>query len=151
MATIILLRHGRTSANASGVLAGWSPDVHLDELGRAQADAAAAAISACCTPERIVASPLVRCQETADALRAASGAAVETDLDLALGVFLGQLLELFGGLALGRVRGHDMAELDGDVLRKGRHGQRDGDQRGKAGPEDRVHVSDSPRLERTAA
>ena len=55
MATIILLRHGRTSANASGVLAGWSPDVHLDELGRTQADAAAAAISACCTPERIVA------------------------------------------------------------------------------------------------
>ena len=78
MATIILLRHGRTSANASGVLAGWSPDVHLDELGRTQADAAAA-ITACCTPERIVASPLVRCQETADALRAASGVAVETD------------------------------------------------------------------------
>ncbi|MHA6749513.1 MSMEG_4193 family putative phosphomutase [Dermacoccus nishinomiyaensis] len=105
MATIILLRHGRTSANASGVLAGWSPDVHLDELGRAQADAAAAAISACCTPERIVASPLVRCQETADALRAASGAAVETD-------------DAVGECRYGAWTGRKLSDLAGEELWK---------------------------------
>ena len=33
MATVILLRHGRTSANASGTLAGRTPGVHLDDLG----------------------------------------------------------------------------------------------------------------------
>ncbi|WP_281712603.1 histidine phosphatase family protein [Dermacoccus nishinomiyaensis] len=105
MATIILLRHGRTSANASGVLAGWSPDVHLDELGRTQADAAAAAISACCTPERIVASPLVRCQETADALRAASGVAVETD-------------DAVGECRYGAWTGRKLSDLAGEELWK---------------------------------
>jgi hypothetical protein len=41
---------------------------------------------------------------------------IDLDLDLAAGVFLGQLLELQGTLALGRVVGHDMAELDQDRL-----------------------------------
>ena len=41
MATVILLRHGRTSANASGILAGRTPGVHLDDLGRGQAERAA--------------------------------------------------------------------------------------------------------------
>lgn len=75
MATIILLRHGRTSANASGVLAGWSPGVHLDDVGRRQADDAARAIADACTPDRIITSPLVRCQETARAVALATGTA----------------------------------------------------------------------------
>lgn len=33
MGTLILIRHGRTSANAQGILAGRSPGVHLDEVG----------------------------------------------------------------------------------------------------------------------
>ncbi|MBW8766192.1 MAG: histidine phosphatase family protein, partial [Geodermatophilales bacterium] len=37
MTTVILLRHGRTTANAGGVLAGWTPGVELDETGIAQA------------------------------------------------------------------------------------------------------------------
>ena len=37
MTTLILLRHGRSSANAAGVLAGRTPGVELDETGRAQA------------------------------------------------------------------------------------------------------------------
>ena len=36
MTTVILLRHGRTTANAGGVLAGWTPGVRLDETGQAQ-------------------------------------------------------------------------------------------------------------------
>ena len=40
MATLLLLRHGRTSANADGVLAGAS-DVGLDPAGADQAKAIA--------------------------------------------------------------------------------------------------------------
>jgi broad specificity phosphatase PhoE len=37
VATVILVRHGRTSANVGGVLAGRTPGVRLDETGVAQA------------------------------------------------------------------------------------------------------------------
>ena len=37
MATVILVRHGRTSANASGTLAGRLPGVRLDDVGTEQA------------------------------------------------------------------------------------------------------------------
>ena len=30
MTTVLLIRHGRTTANASGTLAGWTPGVLLD-------------------------------------------------------------------------------------------------------------------------
>ena len=40
MTTVILLRHGRSTANTGGVLAGWTPDVHLDETGQLQAQTA---------------------------------------------------------------------------------------------------------------
>ena len=33
MATVLLVRHGRTAANAGGVLAGWTPGVVLDDTG----------------------------------------------------------------------------------------------------------------------
>jgi broad specificity phosphatase PhoE len=39
--TVLLVRHGRTSANAAGVLAGRTPGVTLDETGVAQAAALA--------------------------------------------------------------------------------------------------------------
>jgi len=37
--TVLLVRHGRTTANASGVLAGWTPGVGLDDHGRSQTEA----------------------------------------------------------------------------------------------------------------
>ena len=37
MATVILVRHGRTTANATGVLAGRTEGVTLDDVGREQA------------------------------------------------------------------------------------------------------------------
>lgn len=67
MATLLLVRHGRTTANTGGVLAGWTPGVGLDETGRAQAAALAGRLA----PVPLVlavASPLQRCQETTDAL-----------------------------------------------------------------------------------
>jgi probable phosphomutase (TIGR03848 family) len=73
MATVLLLRHGLTSLTGP-VLAGRTPGVHLDERGRAQAEAAAQRIAA--VPLiAIVTSPLERCAETADAIAAAQRAA----------------------------------------------------------------------------
>ncbi len=63
MSTVILVRHGRTTANASGLLAGRTPGVGLDETGRAQAERAARRLAP--VPlARVVSSPLQRCQET---------------------------------------------------------------------------------------
>ncbi len=64
MATVILARHGRTSANAGGVLAGRSKGVHLDEAGLAQARTAAERLAGL-SLAAVVTSPLERCRETA--------------------------------------------------------------------------------------
>ena len=64
MATVILVRHGRTTANADGVLAGRSPGVSLDETGREQAANTAERL-AVLPLVGIVSSPLERCQQTA--------------------------------------------------------------------------------------
>ncbi len=64
MTTVLLFRHGRTAANAAGLLAGWTPGVGLDETGRAQVEAAASRLRA--VPlAAVVSSPLQRCQESA--------------------------------------------------------------------------------------
>ena len=84
MATVILARHGRTSANTSGVLAGRSKGVHLDELGGKQAAAAGARVAG--VPlAAIVTSPLERCRETAVAISKAQATrlAVRAEKDLA--------------------------------------------------------------------
>ena len=39
MTTVLFIRHGRTAANASGTLAGWTPGVGLDERGVEQVQA----------------------------------------------------------------------------------------------------------------
>ncbi|HSE72505.1 MAG TPA: histidine phosphatase family protein [Nocardioidaceae bacterium] len=64
MATVILARHGRTTANTSGVLAGRSKGVHLDEHGLGQAKAAGERLTGL-PLAAIVTSPLERCRETA--------------------------------------------------------------------------------------
>lgn len=62
MATVLLVRHGRTAANASGGLAGRSP-VELDEVGRGQAEALGQRLRA--VPlAAVVTSPLPRCRQT---------------------------------------------------------------------------------------
>jgi broad specificity phosphatase PhoE len=69
--TLFLVRHGRTAANAGGLLLGRA-DPPLDDLGRAQAEALASLVE---SPVRVVSSPLQRCRDTA----AAFGATVELD------------------------------------------------------------------------
>ncbi len=67
MTTVVLLRHGRTAANAGGTLAGWTPGIGLDETGQAQVAALAERLRV--VPlAAVVSSPLQRCQETAGAV-----------------------------------------------------------------------------------
>jgi probable phosphomutase (TIGR03848 family) len=77
--TVLLVRHGRTDANASGTLAGHTPGIRLDRTGRAQAAALAERLAP--VPlTAIVSSPLERCVETAEAVAAdRSGLAVAND------------------------------------------------------------------------
>ncbi|MGW3291768.1 histidine phosphatase family protein [Streptomyces sp. NPDC001002] len=70
MPTLILVRHGRSTANTEGVLAGWTPGVALDERGAAQAAALPGRLAELPLSE-IVTSPLQRCQETLAPLLAA--------------------------------------------------------------------------------
>ncbi len=69
VATLILLRHGRSSANAAGVLAGRSPGVELDETGRGQAEKVVGRLDGVPIAE-IVCSPMVRCTQTVAPLAA---------------------------------------------------------------------------------
>ncbi|MDW3218567.1 MAG: histidine phosphatase family protein [Acidimicrobiales bacterium] len=68
---LIIARHGRTAANASGELLGRR-DPSLDEVGRRQAAAIGRALAGA---DRVISSPLARCRETA----AAIGPPVEID------------------------------------------------------------------------
>ena len=70
MATVFLVRHGRTKANADGILAGWTPGVVLDEVGSAQAEQTAARLAPVAL-HAVVSSPLDRTIQTADAVVAA--------------------------------------------------------------------------------
>lgn len=61
---LVLVRHGRTAANAAGLLQGHV-DLPLDDEGRAQAAALAAVVR---SARRVVTSPLQRARSTAEAL-----------------------------------------------------------------------------------
>jgi len=79
----LLVRHGRTTANASGTLAGWTPGVGLDDVGRQQARDLAGRLREM-PVVRLVSSPLQRCQETAkELLEVMDGVAL--DVEEALG------------------------------------------------------------------
>ncbi len=74
---LIVWRHGRTAWNAEGKFQGQA-DIALDEVGRAQA-AAAAQVIAKLSPTAIVASDLSRAQETARALAELTGLEIASD------------------------------------------------------------------------
>jgi probable phosphomutase (TIGR03848 family) len=64
VATVLLLRHGRTTSNASGELAGRRP-VELDETGRGQAARAGERLRVL-PLAGVVSSPLIRCRQTVE-------------------------------------------------------------------------------------
>jgi len=70
MTTVLLIRHGRTSANTAGLLAGRASGIALDSAGVQQAAELATRLSPV-QLRAIVSSPLRRCRQTAQALIAA--------------------------------------------------------------------------------
>ena len=67
MPTVLFVRHGRSTSNTAGTLAGWTPGVFLDETGEKQARAVGERLAASgVTVVEIVSSPLDRCVQTAD-------------------------------------------------------------------------------------
>ncbi len=64
MATVILLRHGRSTANTAGVLAGRLPGISLDEVGTAQVAELGERLAGV-PVSRVVSSSVQRCLETA--------------------------------------------------------------------------------------
>jgi len=83
MATVILVRHGRTTANATGLLAGRALGVSLDQIGREQAAITGDRLAAV-PVVGVVSSPLERCLQTArfilDRQPGTPNAPVEPDL-----------------------------------------------------------------------
>jgi len=77
--TCLLIRHGRTTSNANGTLAGWSEGVGLDDTGRSQATDLAERLRGM-PVHAVVSSPLQRCVETAQIVVAVlADVAVQTD------------------------------------------------------------------------
>lgn len=73
MATVVLVRHGRTAANASGILAGRTAGVGLDADGVQQAIRTAERLAA--VPLRaVISSPLERTVETGETIVTAQNA-----------------------------------------------------------------------------
>ncbi len=69
---VLLIRHGTNDHVQKGLLAGRTPEVHLNEEGQKQASALAKRLG-CEKITAIYSSPLERCQETASPLAASLG------------------------------------------------------------------------------
>lgn len=96
MPTVLLIRHGRTAANASGTLAGRTPGVLLDEKGREQCANLAKRLASVPLAAAIV-SPLERTQETASLILESRDLPVHLDDRLAecrYGSWTGQSLKV---------------------------------------------------------
>lgn len=79
MTILLLVRHGRTTANASGILAGRTPGVLLDEVGLEQARTAGRRLAGVRLAAE-VSSPMERCLQTAAEMRVGRGAEAETQI-----------------------------------------------------------------------
>ena len=91
MATVLLLRHGRTTANAAGGLAGRQP-VELDDTGRAQAIRVGERLRPL-PLSAVVTSPLIRCRQTLElALPSAAPVVDEGLIECGYGDWEGQPL-----------------------------------------------------------
>ncbi len=64
MTTLFLVRHGRSTANTAGVLAGRADGVELDDKGREQAETARVRLAGVPLAAAVV-SPVLRCRQTA--------------------------------------------------------------------------------------
>ena len=96
MTTLLLIRHGANDW-VHGRLAGWTPGVHLNEVGRSQAAATAARL-ATLPLDAIYTSPLDRTVETAQAIAGPRGMPL-------------RLVEGLGEVKYGEWQGAELKEL----------------------------------------
>ena len=80
MPTVILVRHGRSSANTAGVLAGRTRGVHLDDTGVEQAVAVGERLAGV-RLAAAVSSPLERCRETCKEITVRQAAPLRASTD----------------------------------------------------------------------
>lgn len=99
MTTLILLRHGRTTANTEGILAGDAP-IALDDKGVEQARAAGERLAGI-PLQMVVSSPLARCRQT---------------LEIALPKVLPAVDEGLTECGYGEWSGRKLSELAGEPL-----------------------------------
>lgn len=102
--TVVLVRHGRSTANVAGVLAGRSEGVGLDDTGASQAAALVDRFDGV-RIAAVVSSPMQRCRETITPLAQAHGLQV---------VLADGLIEVDYGTWTGR----PLADLGGEPLWK---------------------------------
>lgn len=103
MATLILLRHARSAANGSGVLAGRTAGVELDDAGREQVAGLRTRMSGI-PLSSVVTSPLLRCRETAAGVSQRLTPVVEERLaEVDYGDWTGRKLSDLGGESLWKV------------------------------------------------
>ncbi len=93
---VLFVRHGHT-ATTGKVLPGRAGGLHLDDTGRAQAQAVAERLAALKSIDAIYASPLERTRETAAAIATLRGLKVRIDrglLELDIGAWTGRELKV---------------------------------------------------------
>jgi probable phosphoglycerate mutase len=78
---VLLVRHGQTATTGT-VLPGRAKGLHLSDVGRQQAEAAAARLAELSRVDAVYASPLERARETAAPIAAATGQKVKIDRGL---------------------------------------------------------------------
>lgn len=80
MPTVLLVRHGRSTANVAGILTGRASGVNLDAVGHSQAERTAERLAA--VPlVAVVSSPLARCRQTARIIAEQHGGSLRTQLE----------------------------------------------------------------------
>jgi probable phosphoglycerate mutase len=99
MTTILLIRHGMTD-DVARALSGRAPHVHLNEIGRAQADATARQLTDVALTA-VVSSPLDRARETAERIAVPHNLTVE-------------IVPALGEFEFGDWTGRTMTRLDAD-------------------------------------
>src|SRR4051812_3057184 len=93
MTRFYLARHGENDFVVRGAIAGRSPNVHLNDQGRVQAERLAAVLARSGI-QHVFSSPLVRCMETATPIAKRLGIeiqAVDELLELDFGDWTGRL------------------------------------------------------------
>jgi probable phosphoglycerate mutase len=121
MLTVVLVRHGQSTANVAGILAGRTPGVRLNEYGEGQAAAIADRLASA-RFDRLISSPLERCIQTVTPFSKAVDLPIESDdhfVEVDYGSWSGRQLKDLGAEPLWRtVQAHPSAAVfpDGEGL-----------------------------------